>query len=267
VKGERLRTIKMRGQVSQGLILPLSVVHQDDTHGNVYNLIEGTDVSDILNIKKWEAPIPAQLVGEIRGGFPGFLRKTDQERVQNLVSTLEVWKNAGFTWEVTEKLDGSSMTVYSYNGDVGVCSRNIDLKENETNSFWNTARNAGIIDKIKALGRNIAIQGELIGEGIQKNKYKIAGQDFFAFDVFDIDTNEYLSPIHRIQLLDSLQIKRVPIIYSHKEFNPSVNELLQFAEGTSKLYNTEREGVVFKCNEARISFKAISNKFLLKEGE
>lgn len=269
IPGERLRSIKLKGQISQGLLLKPDVDEKSALKiGEItFPCEEGYDVSEFLGIKKWEAPVPAQLAGVVKGNFPGFIPKTDQERVQNLVNDLVTWRNSGFTWEVTEKLDGSSMTVYFNRGEMGVCSRNLDLKESDTNTFWLTARKSGILEKLQSLNRNIAIQGELIGEGIQKNRYNVKGHDFFAFDIYDIDTGEYLSPLHRVQMLDNLSIKKVPLISSHKEFRPNVDEILTFAESVSKLHNTEREGIVFKCNESRISFKAISNKFLLKGGE
>jgi len=269
VYGERLKTIKLRGQVSQGLLLKPDI---DDTSafkiGKIsFPCVENLDVSEFLGVKRWEPPVPANLSGEVKGIFPKFLRKTDQERVQNLVTELSVWRDAGFTWEVTEKLDGSSMTVYLNREDYGVCSRNLDIKENNDNTYWKVAKESGIIDKLIKLNRNIAIQGELIGEGIQKNRYNIRGHAFYVYDIFDIDTTEYLSPLHRVQLCDNLLLKHVPVVYTHKEFRPSVDDILTSSEGTSKLYNTEREGIVFKCNEVRHSFKAISNKFLLKGGE
>ena len=127
VQGERLRTVKLRGQISQGLILPCAKdIFQ-------FHEAEGLDVSDMLNIQKWEAPIAACLSGKVRGNFPSFIPKTDQERVQNLKKEFDgIYKD--YIWEVTEKLDGSSMTVYMKDGEFGVCSRNLDLIEDENNS-------------------------------------------------------------------------------------------------------------------------------------
>lgn len=269
ILGERLRSIKLRGQISQGLLLKTDC--EDNSALKIgdktFPCIENYDVSDILNVKKWEPPVPAQLTGVAKGSFPSFLRKTDQERVQNLKNELFEWRKAGFTWEVTEKLDGSSMTVYWNNGNFGVCSRNLDLKEDDNNSFWQAARNNQLFEKLSIINRNIAIQGELIGEGIQKNRYGLKGQKFLVFDIYDIDQGEYMRPTHRIQLCDRLELSRVPQLFSHKEFSGDIDEILKFAEGTSVLYNIEREGVVFKCNESELSFKAISNKFLLKGGQ
>lgn len=261
IKGERLRTVKLRGQVSQGLLLPTT--SWIDNHSE-----EGDDLTVYFKIQKYEAPIPAQLAGEVRGMFPSFIPKTDQERIQNLTKELSDWKDLSFTWEVTEKLDGSSMTTYVMDDDSGVCSRNLNLKESSTNSLWRVALADSLIDKIKSTNRNLALQGEIIGEGIQGNPYKLKGQQFYLFDIYDIDRGEYLSPSERASLVQELGINHVPIVSSDKNISlDDVQSLLVQAEGKSQLCaTTEREGLVFKSNELEASFKAISNKFLLKGG-
>lgn len=273
VKGERLRTVKLRGQLSQGLLLPINVLPHSLGFEYATDRTIGEDVSYWLGVQKWEAPIPAQLAGEVRSTFPGFIPKTDQERVQNLVREVEDYTQRRLTFEVTEKLDGSSMTVYSVEGDEGVCSRNLDLKETETNTFWSVARREGLLDKIA--GMNIALQGELIGEGIQKNPYGIKGQDFYVFDIYDINKGEYFTPARRRRFCEDKQIKHVPVIAHAAELHDtlglmSVEDILKFAEAKSVQGSAkpEREGVVFKCCEdPATSFKAISNKFLLKGGD
>jgi RNA ligase (TIGR02306 family) len=267
VAGERLRTVKLRGQVSQGLLLSRYIALD-----KVGEISEGMDVSELLNIQKWEAPIPAQLAGEVRGVFPGFIPKTDQERIQNLTAEFADWTERKLHWEVTEKLDGSSMTVYVFDEDEGVCSRNLNLRETEGNSLWTVARRNDLIGKIRSTGQNLAFQGELIGEGIQGNPYKIRGQEFYLFDIYDIGAGRYLTPLERQALAARLQVRCVPTIAAHA--NPydtlgivDIAQMLKFAEGKSVLMNTtEREGLVFKCHEEAVSFKAISNKFLLKGG-
>jgi RNA ligase (TIGR02306 family) len=263
VRGERLRTVKLRGQVSQGLLLKPA----DVMNAKQFTLagMDG-DVSELLNIQKWEAPIPAQLAGEVRGAFPGFVPKTDQERIQNLTAEYAEWQTLGAEWEVTEKLDGSSMTVYVFDEDEGVCSRNLNLRETEGNSLWTVARRNDLIGKVRTTGRNLALQGELIGEGIQGNPYKIRAQEFYLFDVYDIDAGRYLRPTERQLLAKSLGIRQVPGL-GIQSLDCDVAQLLTFAEGKSVLRNeTEREGLVFKHVTDPVSFKAISNKFLLKSG-
>jgi len=269
IQGERLRTMKLRGQLSQGLLLPLSTLTMVDSE-----LFEGLDVSFPLGIVKYEAPVPAQLAGEVKGMFPGWIQKTDQERVQNLTEEFDHWLREQHVWEVTEKLDGSSMTVYLRDGEFGVCSRNLELKPSETNSLWKVAVRNDLELKLRRANRNLALQGELIGEGIQGNPYKQKGQEFFLFDIYDIDTSKYFTPAERKAFVDEHDIKHVPVLAFGAELYDtlginSIDGILRFAEGKSVMgmIGCEREGVVFKSKAMQCSFKAISNKFLLKNGD
>ena len=272
VAGERLRTVKLRGQLSQGLLLPLITKLGGNLLPTTRQMVsEGEDVSEALGIVKYEAPVPAALAGEIKGMFPSRIPKTDQERVQNLSVELEEWKAAKLTWEVTEKLDGSSMTVYMIDGEVGVCSRNLDLKPNPDNSLWATAyRNEVDVKLIQSLS-NLAIQGELVGNGIQGNMYKMRDQEFYVYDIYDIDAGRYFTPAERVAYCKAWDIKHVPVFKSDFMLSTkTVADLLQMAEGKSvmgTIAGPEREGLVYKCNERQVSFKAISNRFLLKSGD
>lgn len=268
VRGERLRTVKLKGQVSQGLLLPLNDLLKMKYDGNSV-VVEGDDVSEMLGIQKWEAPVPARLAGEINGVFPNFIPKTDQERVQNLSKELNEWTHSDYTWELTEKLDGSSMTAYMMNDKFGVCSRNYDLKESDTNSFWQVARMQQLENVLRSLGTNIALQGELVGEGIQSNPYNIRGQQFYIFDIYNIDKGEFLSAADRQLFARNFNMNHVPIIDSDFRLNKnsSIDDLLEMADGQARLSKNkvDREGIVFKCNQnPQLHFKAISNKFLLK---
>ena len=268
IAGERLRTMKLRGQLSQGLLLPLSMLTMVESE-----LSEGLDVSFPLGIVKYEAPIPAQLAGEVKGMFPGWIQKTDQERVQNLKEEFDYWLREQHAWEVTEKLDGSSMTVYLRDGEFGVCSRNLELKSSESNSLWKVAIRNELELKLRCADRNLALQGELIGEGIQGNPYKQKGQEFFLFDIYDIDASKYLTPAERNAFVKEHDIKHVPVLAFGAELSDilginSIDGILKFAEGKSVMgmIGCEREGLVFKSKAMQCSFKAISNKFLLKSG-
>jgi len=239
--------------------------------GTEVEVVEGQDVSDLLNIKRWVAEIPASLAGEVKGMFPSIIPKTDQERIQNLSVELEEWKSQGLTWEITEKLDGSSMTVYVMGGEVGVCSRNLDLKHNVDNSLWRAAYKYELPTKLANIGRNIAIQGELIGNGIQGNMYKMRDQDFYVYDIYDIDAGRYFTPAERKAFVTEYKLNHCPVFKSDFMLtNESVADLLKRAEAKSvmgDINGPEQEGLVYKCNEREVSFKAISNKFLLKVGE
>lgn len=264
-EGFRLRTIKLRGQISQGLILPL-----DETFGDFsWTAYEGMDVTERLGIVKYEPPIPAELAGKVKGGFPSFIPKTDEERVQNLTKEYEEWKyQSKHQFYVTEKLDGSSATFYFKDGEFGVCSRNLELLETEGNTFWKVARELDLENKMKSLGKNISLQGELIGEGIQGNRYNLKGQTVRFFTGFNIDKYQRIPFIEMTVMLMEMGLQYVPIL--NQEFGfllpDTVEGMLNYAEGKSALNDKkEREGVVVRSMDGTISFKAISNKFLLEE--
>lgn len=285
----RLHTIKLRGQVSQGLALPLSMFgelpppHDQAARPEAFSKENGI-IAEWLHVLKYEPPIPAELAGEVLGPFPEFIPKTDQERIQNrpelLTSAIE---RLDKQWEVTEKLDGSSMTVFSHNpkdGSVvrlGVCSRNWELKESESNTLWRVAYEIGIIGALTKLmwnyGRSVAVQGELIGPGIQGNPYKLKRHQWHIFDVYDIDEQRYLTPAQRVDVINKLvnygaTLDRVPFVTLATLSNfHDMTTLLNIANGKSMLNPAvDREGLVFKRNDASASFKVISNAYLLKTG-
>ena len=233
-EGFRLKTIRLRGQVSQGLILPMSVF--GDFGWTAY---EGLDVTERLAIVKYEPPIPAELAGKVRGNFPGFLHKTDEERVQNLTKDYAKWVEEGLDFYVTEKLDGSSATFYLRDDLFGVCSRNLDLEETEGNTFWKVAR-----------------------------ELNLEGHTVKFFNVFDIDTQtNYGLPMFLATMEIYLKLETVPFLTDLTMKLPkTIDEMLAYADGKSVLNpNFDREGVVVRSMDRKISFKAISNKFLLNE--
>lgn len=276
VAGERLKTVKLRGQVSQGLILPVP----DELRGtlepweNVLDIFpEDSDVTELLGVLKYEKPVGLSLAGFARGNFPSFIPKTDQERIQNCKRDLGDWVAACLDWEVTEKLDGTSVTIYKYSAlaeegkePLGVCSRNLDLKDTEGNVYWNVAKAFDVHAILLRDGRNLAIQGEIIGLGIQGNQYKLDKQVLYVFDIYDIDNRCYFPPVQRREFCRANGLNHVPVhcpgfIISEN----SIPKLLDMAEGFSYINDSQREGLVFKCNtDPSISFKAISNKWLLK---
>ena len=260
-EGFRLRSIKLKGQISQGLILPLKDLQLPNK-----DLLEvGMDVTKELGIIKYEPPIPAELSGKVKGLFPSFLRKTDEERIQNLSNEYENLKQHKFY--VTEKLDGSSATFYSKDGVFGVCSRNLELLETEGNTFWKVARELKLEEWLTSQDVNYSIQGELIGEGIQGNPYKIKGQTVGFFNAFNIDTQEYLGLEEFEKLISSMGLKVVPILDRDFTLPDTIDELLSYADEKSVLNsNFDREGVVIRSLDRKISFKVISNKFLLNGG-
>lgn len=273
VKGEKLRTKRMRGVLSQGLVLPFNILSVEyDVNVGIGDWQEGDDVSDQLGIMKYDPPLPAQLAGQAKGNFPSLIPKTNEDRVQNLTKEFDKFKQSGLTWEVTEKLEGSSCTFYlDLEGNFDVCSRNLSLKEDANNSFWKAAKMYDVESKMRQLGAvGYAIQGELVGEGIQGNIYNIKGVDFYCFTIYSTTLGRYLTPKERIACCEATDLKHAPVL--HEDFNLNdynIEEILAFADGKSQLNPKQnREGLVFKCNEnTEWHWKAISNNYLLKEKE
>ena len=305
LEGFRLKTIKLRGQVSQGLCLPLSILEKEDEmkigiskqpwgdqlqlgpYDDAIVIEEGADVTAYMCVLKYEPPIPAELAGKVKGSFPGFIRKTDEERIQNMTKEYESMRDKHYY--VTEKLDGSSATYYLRDGVFGVCSRNLELADpgvfepgtlvcddgverpKRENTFWKVARELRIEEKLRMMDENYSIQGELIGEGIQSNPYKLKGHTLRIFNIFNIDTQEYLSLDGMVKFLSEVNIDEkplelVPIIHYDYKLPNNISEILDKAEDKSALNkDTEREGIVIRNRDKSISFKAISNKFLLKQ--
>ena len=185
---------------------------------------------------------------------------------QNLSKELEFWREKGFTWEVSEKIDGSSMTAYLLDGEFGICSRNLDLKRDENNTLWKVAIRDGLEQVLQEVGRNIALQGEIFGSNINGNIYKLNYHDFCIFDIYDIDNFRYFTPTERKEFVTKYNLKHVPVFKSNATLG-TMSELLSGADGKSvigDIVGPEREGLVYKCNECEASFKVISNSFLLK---
>jgi RNA ligase (TIGR02306 family) len=254
VPGARLRTMTLRGQLSQGLLLPL---------GNLSGEA-GTDVTEALGVLKWEMPIPAQLAGQVRGAFPSRVPRTEQERAQNLAES-EILAHCPY--EVTEKLDGASCT-FHLDSEAGfhVCSRNLDLCRDENNTLWKIALEHAVEARMAGqLLLDTAIQGEVIGPGIQGNHYNVRTNQFHVFDIYRAGAGEYLPPDERVRIARDLGLPHAPVLAA-KQDCATIAEALALARGLSALIDKPREGVVLKSLEGqRYSFKAINNDFLLKK--
>ena len=265
-KGHVLKTAKLRGQYSQGLALPLAEFPEAEGRPH------GSDLTETLGVVKWEPPIPASLAGAIRGQRPGWIRATDEERIQNIPYIID--EALEYDWFATEKIDGTSETIYvDQNGLEGVCSRNLDLLPAEGNTLWKLAREYDIHRRIieQWPGKPVAVQGEAYGEGIQANPLKIKGQRFAAFTLYvegrELPVREWPS-----WLLDIA----VPA-YPYRVFPQSVEDAVQTTDGIKSLINRQvkAEGIVWRVYDTatitlrdgrreRASFKVISNSYLLK---
>ncbi|HEX4612063.1 MAG TPA: RNA ligase (ATP) [Urbifossiella sp.] len=270
--GFRIKTVRLRGQVSQGICFPLSILPPGTPAE------DGADVTAALDVRKWEQPVPAGMGGRVKGAFPGFLSKTDETRVQVLEPVLA--RHRGKVFVVTEKLDGTSLSAFLWNDEFGVCSRNLWLDEtDETNVLARVARRVGLEERLRSartrLGADVAVQAEVIGPGIQKNKYGLKEVSLRVFSVLDLSAGRLLDQPAALDLLAAVGLDPVPQLGAI-ELGHTVDELVAFAEGTSVLNPAiQREGIVLRpvAEEfdpdvgGRLSFKVINPKFLLKYDE
>lgn len=264
--GIRLRTIKLRKQISQGLALPASSFPE---------LANAEDKAAAIGVLKWEPEQPATIAGNVKGNFPYFLVKTDQERIQNM---LYMFDNLDAEYEVTIKHDGTSLTCYNYTGKLGVCSRNLELKlddpENKDNLYIKTATKYGLVDALTKLNLDIAVQGEIVGPSIQKNRGGETDVELRVFDIYDINTRAYLTPAARIEMLDRLSKegftgKSATVLHARirlGDIATNVSQLLAWADTLRYQNNSNAEGAVFKPVNGGKSFKVISNEYQLIHG-
>jgi RNA ligase (TIGR02306 family) len=262
----RLKSVRLKQQLSQGLLVPITQI--PELAGRDWK--EGDDLTELLGIQKWEMVLPAHLAGMIKGVFPPFIIKTDEPRLQS---------NRGVLAEIQDvpvyisiKLDGSSFTAYRKDSVFGVCSRNLDLKEEGGDAYWAAAKSHGLHER---LPEGYAVQCELVGPGIQGNKLGLTERKLYAFNVWDIaaarhlDFEPFLKFVH-----DVLGMEAVPIL-SSCVFNRSLDEWIAFADAQNYPNGSPAEGIVVRpvterrsvALDSRLSFKVISNRFLLKTGE
>ena len=275
--GFRIKTIKLRGQLSQGLLLPLSMFPEL----NSGDIAIGTDVSELLNVTKYDSSLgTVHLQGNAKGNFPAFIRKTDEPRIENLRKYITMYNDMLF--EATEKLDGTSITVFMNNNEYGVCSRNIEYIPDDTTTYSIMARKLNMESLLREINHNVAIQGEIVGPGIQKNRLKLDSLKFFIFNIFDIDHQRYFTPTERLDFIrfygmcEKTGIRHVPIIdHSIPIFHICDNhDKLINRSIRNSLLNPDvyLEGIVYKSCDRNakgevISFKSLNNEYLLKHGE
>ena len=259
----RLRTQRLRGALSQGLFLPLAAVALE-------NVSEGDNVTEQMGVTKYDPPAP-QGMGEWRASFPGFLPKTDEMRIQSVPAVLDEMR--GRPYAITLKYDGTSATycIDPRDGEFHACGRNQSICDG-ANRYWEIARKYDI-DAVLHANARYAIQGEIVGPGVQKNPLGLSETSFFAFNVYDIPNGTYLSHAEARTVLAALGISAVKTLETGDSFAYGQEDLLALAEGKYDGTMNEREGIVIRplmevrseLLGGRLSFKAISNRYLLKE--
>lgn len=269
----RVKTIKLRGQISQGLCFPIPKLLPPDKSYTI-----GLDVSKDLKITKYEGTEPVELSGDQKGNFPSFIPKTDATRLQTHKKLVEEIRQ--YPYVVTEKIDGTSATYFIKNGEFGVCSRNVELKESESNLYWKIAEKYKIKETLKNLNQDkntdFAIQGEIAGTGIQQNRLDLPDKQFFVFDIYQIQGGGYLPYPELLQICNQYGLKTVPHILTVAENQTWTDYyfFLNLSKGNSLLNpNKNKEGIVVRTLKqqyslilkGRLGFKVISEDYLLQE--
>jgi len=265
-EGFRIRTMKMRGQLSQGLLLPLEKFPElascaTETEGGS---LEGLDVTEKLNVKKWYIPETAAAGGTIIGERPNGIPASDEIRIQSALELLDELK--GKPYYITTKMDGTSGIVYYIDGKIGCCSRNKEIKDEESALYWTPVYKYGLKEKLARLGKDIVLTGEICGPGIQKNKLRLAAIEWYVFDVKDGSSNRYLPYDDACALCAELGLKFVPLEERGEAFDYSLETLLEKARGKYPS-GLDKEGIVVRDvhSPKAVSFKVLNNDALLKE--
>ncbi|MEN0063890.1 MAG: RNA ligase (ATP) [Myxococcota bacterium] len=261
----RIRTMRLRGCLSQGLLMPLRVV------GLPTDLDEGTDVTDQLGVGKYEPPLPSGAT-DIRGPFPAGVPRTEEMRIQSMPRIVEELN--GLSYVVTLKCDGASATflIDPDDGEFHACSRNYSIRQG-AGGYWKVADALELEARIRSVDGRYALQGELCGPGVHKNRLGLDDLAWFVFDAYDLVEHRHLKHDERVALCEQLDLVSVPVIEEGEAFAHDQASLLELAEGRYPGTRNEREGLVVRSRQGitsptlgkRLSFKVISNRYLLRQ--
>lgn len=275
----RVKTIRLRGQLSQGLILSLSILQKESKEiffvGHV-----GQDVSEILGITKYESAEESDR-NKKRGleSFPihlGFI-KTDEPRIQSEPKYLKLFKDQKVYGSL--KYDGCSTTFFIHpeTGKFSVCSRNYLLELSyEEDPNCPQLQYVHLHPEIEVSLRkfpHLVLQGELYGPKINKNNLQTKELKFVVFSIFNMQTRKYCNMYELQSYCKELGMEMVAIVFDTDSFDiDSVARLLELAKGKYPGTKNDREGIVFRLKETmyleggvRGSYKVINNDFLEKE--
>lgn len=257
----RVRESRFRGVWSSGLVVPVP--------SGLADRAEGDEVGEEMGCKHYEKPLAPCLAGHAKGNFPSFLIKTDEHLLKSCPGVLDEFR--GLDCYVTVKYDGSSATFYKHEGVFGVCSRNLDLKPDDNNAFWQIANRYDLANKIPD---GFAIQGEVYGEGIQKNPLGIKGIELAVFNVFDIKKRAYIDFVDAKAVAERLGVPYVDVCLTQRfstnlDIKETLKDLQVFADNLKYPNGACAEGIVIRPVleyysarlRGRMSVKVISTKY------
>lgn len=300
----RVKSIKLRKQISQGLVMPISILFNIKIEVDM-------DVTEVLGVTKHDLQAKAErdaalalqnqinkvklpkwlmdikLVRKLyfwlnpisKGNWPGWIEKTDETRIQTCAKRL--MEHYDEVWYITEKLDGQSGTYFTYNKKMwgfvkrlyGVASREVWRKTEDNSNYWQISRKYDIKSKMLDIPDRIVLQGEICGSGIQGNKYKLNDLEYYLFNVYVEGKRENLT--FTKYYAEKFGLNTVPILredfipakeFGQKDVSEVVKELIKMSIGNSVLLKRKREGLVFRLvSNPNISFKVINPEFSVEE--
>jgi RNA ligase (TIGR02306 family) len=268
----RVKPIRLRGEESAGLILPLTALDHDPAlqmdgyiTADIWASEDGIDVTNHLGVKKYNKPIPPELDGQMLGAMPGIIIQTDETNLRTWPSALD--ELYGRPFYITRKDDGTSSTFFTRGDEFGVCGRTIQYVESETNGFWRMARKYAIADAIRKqfYDRSIVLQGEVVGPGIQSNHLDLLEMEFHLFNIYDLNSRYYFPFEETKQFCENTGIPMVPVISEGSAFPHNLAELIALANEQKYPGGRPAEGIVVRPKEpfySNVLKKAWSGKVL-----
>jgi len=269
-EGFCLRTMKFRGQISQGLLLPVSAFPAIPADAEL-----GTDVTEILGVKKWEIEERITTGGTMIGTLPYDIPHTDETRVQAEPDLIRAF--AGLEYYISTKMDGSSHSVGIDENGFHVTGHNYEYKDDGNSPFYELVKSMDLQAKMEAFAaannlRTFTIQGELCAPGIQKNRLKLTKPAWYVFTIRE--NGKRVGLTRMLEVCEKLQLESVPIEEIGTDLPvkyPTVEALLERADGNYPK-GGKKEGIVIRPTEpvycelvsGALSMKVVSNKYLLK---
>ena len=269
-EGFRLRTMKFRGQISQGLLLPVSAFPAIPADAEL-----GTDVTEILGVKKWEIEERITTGGTMIGTLPYDIPHTDETRVQAEPDLIQAF--AGLEYYISTKMDGSSHSVGIDENGFHVTGHNYEYKDDGNSPFYELVKSMDLQAKMEAFATannlsTFTIQGELCAPGIQKNRLKLTKPAWYVFTIRE--NGKRVGLTRMLEVCEKHQLESVPIEEIGTDLPvkyPTVEALLERADGNYPK-GGKKEGIVIRPTEpvycelvsGALSMKVVSNKYLLK---
>ena len=277
-EGFRIKSLRLRGQISQGLLMPMSEFPElyDMEMYDGYEV--GQDVTELLGVRKWEIEERATTGGTVIGTLPYDIPHTDEMRVQENPGLIAEF--SGLQYYISTKMDGSSHSVgIDYDG-FHVTGHNYEYKDDGSSSFYNLVKERGFREKMEAFLseerlKTLTIQGEFCAPGIQKNRLRLTKPEWYVFTILENGKRVGLSRM--LEICDILGMVHVPIEEVGMDLPsvyPTVDALLDRADGNYP-NGEKKEGIVIRPTKpvyspfigASLSMKVVSNKYLLKNEE